>query len=445
MGGAHAGITGARAHIKLATEQRGDEQALNKLVVRGGRPLVGRIRASGAKNSTLAILCACILTESEVILENVPNISDIRVMLEIISCLGLRAYWLDEDTLHITGAARVSGETPHELAKKLRASNLLLGPLMARKRRVRVSLPGGCNIGSRPMDLHFKGLNSLGADLDIRSGYIEGRVPGRLQGAKVYLDFPSVGATENLMMAAVLAEGQTVLENVAKEPEVVDLANFLNAMGAKIRGAGTDIIRVNGVPALGNPVRYSVIPDRIEAGTFMVAAAATGGDVTLERVIPPHLEPLSAKLREANVRVEEREDSIRVSTPAPLLPINIKTMPYPGFATDLQSQMMTLLSTVPGTSIIVENIFENRFQVAQELRRMGAQIEVEGRVAIIEGVPRLQGASVRATDLRAGAALVIAGLMAEGVTEVHNAHFVARGYRDFEARLNSLGADVERK
>jgi len=444
LGSLPGGINRARTHIRLATEQRGDKQTLNKLVVRKSPPLTGRVRVSGAKNSTLAVLCACILTENEIVLENVPNISDVRVMLEIISGLGLKACWLAEDVLHISGAPQVAGEAPYELARKLRASNLLLGPLMARCGRARVSLPGGCNIGSRPMDLHFKGLRCLGADLDIRSGFIEGRVRGRLRGAKVYLDFPSVGATENLMMAAVLAEGQTVLENAAKEPEIVDLANFLNAMGAKVRGAGTDLIRIDGVLALENGVRYSVIPDRIEAGTFMVAAAATGGDVTLENVIPPHVEPLSAKLREANVQVEEGGDTIRVFAPEPLLPINIKTMPYPGFATDLQSQMMAFLSTVPGTSIIVENIFENRFQVAQELRRMGAQIKVEGRVAVIEGVHCLQGAAVKATDLRAGAALVIAGLMAEGVTEIHNAHFIARGYRDFETRLKRLGAAVER-
>lgn len=445
MGSVQVGIRPARANKKVSAEHPGDKQTLNRLVVHGGRPLHGRIRVSGAKNSTLAILCACILTETEVVLENIPDISDVRVMLEIISHLGLRTCWVGDDTLHITGASRVGVDAPYHLVKQLRASNLLLGPLMARRRRARVSLPGGCNIGSRPMDLHFKGLSGLGADLDIRSGYIEGRVTGRLRGAKIYLDFPSVGATENLMMAAVLADGQTILENVAKEPEIVDLANFLNALGARIRGAGTDIIKIDGVPALENSrVRYSVIPDRIEAGTLMVAAAATGGDVTLENVIVPHVEPLSAKLREANVRVEELDDAIRVWSPVPLAPINIKTMPYPGFATDLQSQMMSLLSTVPGTSIIVENIFENRFQVAQELRRMGAQIKVEGRVAVIEGIPRLQGTSVRATDLRAGAALVIAGLMAEGVTEIHNAHFIARGYRDFARRLAGLGAVIER-
>lgn len=444
MGKARAGIDPAPKNIKLAVDQLGDRRTLNKMVVSGSRPLQGRIRVGGAKNATLAILCACVLSKNEVILENIPDISDVRVMLEIISYLGLRAAWLGEDVLKISGAARVGDDTPYQLTKKLRASNLLLGPLMARNTAARVALPGGCAIGSRPMDLHFKGLTSMGADLEIRGGYIEGRVSGRLQGARVYLDFPSVGATENIMMAAALAEGQTILENVAKEPEIVDLAHFLNALGAKIRGAGTDVIRIDGVPELFAPVRHSVIPDRIEAGTFMVAAAATRGDVTLEHVIPPHVEPVSAKLREAGVRVEEAEDTIRVFTPEPLLPISIKTMPYPGFATDMQSQMMSLLSVVPGISIIVENIFENRFQVAQELRRMGAQIKVEGRVAVVEGIPRLHGTQVKSTDLRAGAALVIAGLMAEGVTEIQNAHFIDRGYRDLEARLASLGADVKR-
>ncbi len=441
MASANLGLPRAKKQIKVANNSLNKEDLVS-IVVQGGLPLAGTMKVNGAKNSTLAILSACILTEGEVTLDNVPNISDVKVMLELISCLGLKTQWIGEDTLHIKGTDKVAGEASYELASKLRASNLLLGPLMARQNQARVSLPGGCNIGTRPMDLHFKGLSSLGASVEIHKGYIEAQVPKRLYGAKVYLDFPSVGATENLMMAAALAEGQTILENVAKEPEVVDLANFLNAMGANVRGAGTDLIRIEGVESLDASIRYSVIPDRIEAGTFMVAAAATGGDVTLKNVIPHHLEPLSAKLREANVTVDEQEDAIRIKAQEPLAPINIKTMPYPGFATDLQSQMMSMLSTVSGTSIIVENIFENRFQVAEELQRMGANIKVEGRVAVIEGVPKLQGASVKATDLRAGAALIIAGLMAEGVTEIQSAHYVARGYRDLEARLNALGGSV---
>ncbi|MDI6710867.1 MAG: UDP-N-acetylglucosamine 1-carboxyvinyltransferase [Bacillota bacterium] len=417
---------------------------MTRIVIEGGRPLRGRVRVSGAKNATLAILCAAILADREVVLENVPDISDVRILLEIIGALGMESQWLGEDIVRIRPGEPRFLEAPYKLVKKLRASNLLLGPLLARYGRARVALPGGCNIGSRPMDLHFKGLAGLGADLSLESGYIIGRA-GPLRGARVYLDFPSVGATENIMMAAVLAEGQTVIENVAREPEVVDLANFLNSLGARIRGAGTDVIKIEGVKALGERVRYAVIPDRIEAGTYMVAAAATHGDVVLENVIPTHFEPLSAKLREAGVVVEADEDRVRVASPGPLCPVNIKTMPYPGFATDMQSQMMSMLSAVPGTSVIVENIFENRFQVAQELRRMGARIKVEGRVAVVEGVPHLQGAPLKATDLRAAAALVIAGLMAEGRTEICNVHFLDRGYRHLEARLAALGAVIRRE
>lgn len=416
---------------------------MTKILINGGRPLRGQIRITGAKNATLAILGATILVDNEVILENVPDISDVRVMLEIIGTLGLESRWLSGDTVCIRPGAP-SVETPYQLVKKLRASNLLLGPLLARYGRARVPLPGGCNIGSRPMDLHFKGLSGLGADLRLENGYIIGYA-GRLRGSKIYLDFPSVGATENIMMAAALADGQTIIENVAREPEVVDLANFLNSMGARIRGAGTDVIKIEGVTSLSKGVRYAVIPDRIEAGTFMVASAATGGDVVLENAIAPHFEPLSAKLREMGVTVEESGDSVRVRGAGELHPINIKTMPYPGFATDMQSQMMSVLAGVPGTSVIVENIFENRFQVAQELRRMGARIKVEGRVAVVEGVPHLQGAQVKATDLRAGAALVIAGLAAEGRTEISNIHFLDRGYWNLEARLSALGADISRE
>ncbi|MBO8127892.1 MAG: UDP-N-acetylglucosamine 1-carboxyvinyltransferase [Peptococcaceae bacterium] len=415
----------------------------SRIVINGGRPLRGRVRIAGAKNAALAVLSASILADNEIVLENIPNISDVRAMLEIINYLGARSTWLGPDVVRISGGALVQREIPYRLARKLRASNLLLGPCLARFGSARIALPGGCNIGSRPMDLHFKGLAGLGADLGIEKGFIRGTAK-RLRGNRIYLDFPSVGATENIMMAAVLAEGQTIIENVAKEPEVVDLANFLNNMGARIRGAGTDIIKIEGIKSLGGRVRYAIIPDRIEAGTYAVAAAATGGDVTLENVIPPHFEPLNAKLREANVKVEEGEDTLRVSAPEPLQPVNIKTMPYPGFATDMQSQMMSLLCTVPGTSVIVENIFENRFQVAEELRRMGARIKVEGRVAVVEGVPRLQGAQVKATDLRAGAALVIAGLMAEGQTQICNAYFIDRGYKNLERKLKSLGAEIDR-
>ncbi|MCL6634862.1 MAG: UDP-N-acetylglucosamine 1-carboxyvinyltransferase [Peptococcaceae bacterium] len=418
---------------------------MEKIVIAGGRPLRGRVRISGAKNACLAVLCATILSRKEIVLENVPDISDVRVMVEIIGSLGAATAWENHDTLRIAPPEEPGGEAPYHLVKKLRASNLLLGPMLARFGRVRVAMPGGCNIGVRPMDLHFKGLAGLGAELSLERGCVNGSAPGRLKGARIYLDFPSVGATENIMMAACLAEGQTLIENVAKEPEIVDLANFLNSLGARVRGAGTDVIKIDGVPSLDGGERYTIIPDRIEAGTFMVAAAATGGDVTLENVIPIHLEPLSAKLREAGADVREEEESLRVCVNGPLRPIDIKTMPYPGFPTDMQSQMMAMLSTVPGTSVVVENIFENRFMVADELKRMGARIKVEGRMAVIEGVPSLQGTQVKATDLRAGAALIVAGLMAAGETEICNAAYIDRGYHNLEAKLRSLGAVIWRK
>ncbi|GAB6159098.1 UDP-N-acetylglucosamine 1-carboxyvinyltransferase [Desulfotomaculum varum] len=416
---------------------------MSKLIIAGGYPLHGKVRISGAKNASLAILCGALLAEDEVVLENVPDISDVRILLEILGTMGVKVRWLEEDTVSLRSPQQITEEAPYELVKQLRASNLLLGPMLARYGRASVSLPGGCNIGVRPMDLHFKGLVSLGAQLNLERGCIQG-ISRRLAGNRVYLDFPSVGATENIMMAACLAEGQTVIENAAKEPEIVDLANFLNALGARVRGAGTDLIKIEGMPSLKGG-RYSVIPDRIEAGTFMVAAAATRGDVLLENVIPRHLEPLSAKLREANVEVWEGEDTIHIRA-MDLQPksIDIKTMPYPGFPTDMQSQMMSFLSTVPGTSIIIENIFENRFRVADELKRMGANIKVEGRMAVIEGVPSLQGTKVKASDLRAGAALVISGLMAQGETEISNVNYIDRGYANLEQKLTSLGARIRR-
>ncbi|MDF9407021.1 UDP-N-acetylglucosamine 1-carboxyvinyltransferase [Pelotomaculum isophthalicicum JI] len=418
---------------------------MDKIVITGGKPLRGRVKISGAKNASLAILCATILSREKIVLENIPDISDVRVMIEIIKSMGVTASWESAETLKIVPSERINFEAPYHLVKKLRASNLLLGPVLARFGHAQVALPGGCNIGVRPMDLHFKGLAGLGAELTMERGFVRGSVTGKLKGARVYLDFPSVGATENIMMAACLAEGQTLIENAAKEPEIVDLANFLNTIGARVRGAGTDIIKIDGVPGLEIDGRYSVIPDRIEAGTFMVAAAATGGDVILENLIPTHLEPLSAKLREANVDVYEEEDTLRVLAGKPLQPIDIKTMPYPGFPTDMQSQLMAMLSIVPGTSMIVENIFENRFMVANELKRMGARIKIEGRMAVIEGVPALHGAQVKATDLRSGAALIVAGLLANGDTEISNAVYIDRGYHNLEAKLNSLGAKVWRK
>jgi UDP-N-acetylglucosamine 1-carboxyvinyltransferase len=418
---------------------------MDKIVIAGGKPLRGRIKINGAKNASLAVLCATFLSRNEIVLENVPEISDVRVMIGIINSLGATAKWENSDTLRIKPPEEVIVGAPYQLVKQLRASNLLLGPILARFGRVQVALPGGCNIGIRPMDLHFKGLAGLGADLSLERGCIRGSVSGRLQGAQIYLDFPSVGATENIMMAACLADGQTLIENAAKEPEIVDLANFLNTLGAKVRGAGTDVIKIDGAPFLEGGVRYPIIPDRIEAGTFMVATAATGGDVTLENLIPIHLQPLSAKLREANVEVLEDGDTLRVCAEKPLRAIDIKTMPYPGFPTDMQSQLMAMLAVVPGTSMVVENIFENRFMVADELKRMGARVKVEGRMAVIEGVPSLQGTQVKATDLRAGAALIVAGLMAAGETEICNAGFIDRGYHKLEDKLRSLGASIWRK
>ena len=421
---------------------------MGKLVITGGAPLRGRVRISGAKNASLAILCASIMSKNKVVLENIPNISDVRVMLEIIKGMGFTVNWEDADALEIIPSEQANCEAPHHLVKKLRASNLLLGPMLARFGQARIALPGGCNIGQRPMDLHFKGLAGMGADMetDDERDLVCGKTKDKLLGARVYLDFPSVGATENIMMAACLAKGQTLVENAAKEPEIVDLANFLNTIGAKVRGAGTDLIKIDGRPALESGGRYSVIPDRIEAGTYLVAAAATRGDLVLENLIPTHLEPLCAKLREARVQVIEGEDSLQViAGDKPLKPIDIKTMPYPGFPTDMQSQMMAMLSVVPGSSMIEENIFENRFMVADELVRMGAKIRIDGRTAIIEGVETLRGAQVKATDLRSGAALIIAGLMAQGETEIDNTVFIDRGYHNLEGKLSLLGAQIRRE
>ncbi|WP_066634120.1 UDP-N-acetylglucosamine 1-carboxyvinyltransferase [Desulfolucanica intricata] len=414
---------------------------MKTIQITGGTRLRGRVKISGAKNATLAILSAALLANDKIILENVPDISDVRVMIDIIREMGGEISWLDEECLSIKPPSKISNLPSYREVKKLRASNLLLGPLLAKFGIAQIALPGGCNIGIRPMDLHFKGLAGLGAELVIERGCVKGQAKS-LRGARIYLDFPSVGATENIMMAASLAKGSTVIENVAKEPEIVDLANFLNSLGAKVRGAGTDVIKIEGVDSLDQGGRYAVIPDRIEAGTFMVAAAATRGDVLLEGVISQHIEPLIAKLREANVEVTEEGDTLRVKVNQELRPIDIKTMPYPGFPTDMQSQMMALLTIVPGTSVLVENIFENRFQIVDELKRMGANIKVEGRMAVIEGVSSLHGTQVKASDLRAGAALIIAALIAEGVTEINNAFYIARGYQKIEQKLSSLGANI---
>lgn len=415
---------------------------VERLVITGGMPLNGRVRISGAKNAALTAICASLLAEGQVFLENIPRITDVEVLIKIINQLGVFTSWEGDTTLLIDVPHFMDYRTSYKDMKKLRASNLLLGSLLARVGKAEIALPGGCNIGSRPMDLHLKGLALLGADIVLEHGYINAKVD-KLIGNRVYLDFPSVGATENIMMAASLAEGFTVIENVAKEPEIVDLANFLNTLGAKIKGAGTDVIKIEGVEKL-NGARYAIIPDRIEAGTFLLAGAATKGNLTVENVIPTHLEPLMAKMREAGVTVIEADDSIEVSVTGKTLPVDIKTLPYPGFPTDLQSQFMAFLTEVPGTSVIIENIFENRLQLAHELKRMGAKIKVEGRTAVVEGVRHLEGAQVKASDLRSGAALVIAGLMANDQTEIFNVQYIDRGYDNLEGKLKALGAKIER-
>lgn len=416
---------------------------MERLVIIGGKSLNGKVKISGAKNSALAIICASVMVEGKVILENVPEINDVRVLLSLLENMGISCQWQGEDILELNNQNLLSCKAVHDAARQLRASNLLLGPLLARCHAAKIALPGGCNIGSRPMDLHFKGLRALGAEVDMDEDYITASCE-ELHGDMIYLDFPSVGATENIMMLASISPGSTVINNAAKEPEIVDLANFLNTMGAKIRGAGTDEIRIEGVAELKGR-RHQIIPDRIEAGTFMVAAAASHGDITLENVIPIHLEPLIAKLREAGVYVDSQPGRIQVKYVGDLRPLNIKTMPYPGFPTDMQSQFMAFLSTVEGKSTIVENVFEKRYRVVDEFKRMGAKIKVEERTATIEGVHCLEGARVQATDLRAGAALVIAGLIAEGRTEISNVHYIDRGYHNLEQKLKELGADISRE
>lgn len=416
---------------------------MGRLIISGSRPLKGRVHVSGAKNSILPIIAASLLTEGKSTIEEIPYLNDVRIMCELVHSLGASVTLSDEkDRLEINCRSLSKTTAPYELVNKMRASFLVAGPLLARMGYVRISLPGGCAIGSRPVDLHLKGFMALGACITQGHGYIEAKRNGRLKGGKVYLDFPSVGATENIMMAATLAEGITTIENAAIEPEIVDLATFLTSMGADIKGAGTDTIKITGVPEL-KAIRHTVIPDRIEAGTYMVAAAITGGDVVVENVVTDHLKPVTAKLREAGVEVSEELTSVRVRK-KDLQAVDIKTHPYPGFPTDMQSQMTSLLSVACGTSMVIETIFENRFMHVCELKRMGANIKVEGRSAIIEGCSRLTGAKVKATDLRAGAALILAGLCAEGTTEILDIEHVDRGYIRIDDKLKSLGASIIR-
>jgi UDP-N-acetylglucosamine 1-carboxyvinyltransferase len=417
---------------------------VSRFIINAGKPLKGRVRVSGAKNSVLPIIAASLLTDGQSVFEEIPYLNDVRVMCDLLKSLGASVDFLENRTkLRIDPGRITNATTPYELVNKLRASFLVMGPLLAREGIARISLPGGCAIGSRPVDLHLKGLSAMGAEIVQEHGYIEARTKGRLKGGKIYLDFPSVGATENIMMAAVLANGQTIIENAAIEPEIVDLATYLTAMGADVRGAGTDTIKIMGVNSLKGST-HAVIPDRIEAGTYMVAAVITGGDVIIDNVVPDHLKPVSAKLREAGVEISEELTSIHVCAGGRVKALDIKTHPYPGFPTDMQAQMTALMSKAEGTSMIIETIFENRFMHVSELKRMGANIKIEGRSAIIEGKQELLGAQVKATDLRAGAALVLAGLGAEGTTEIADIEHIDRGYVKIDEKLNALGADIKR-
>jgi len=416
---------------------------LSKLVITGGKSLEGRVRISGRKNSALAIIPATLLAEGESALENLPYIRDVDVYSAILQSLGAKVRRNGGGSLRVD-SADLSGVSavPFDLVKQLRASYYLLGVLLARNGRAEVAMPGGDDLGPRPIDQHLKGFRALGARVSIERGVIKVEAD-RLMGGSVYFDVVSVGATVNVMLAATLAEGTTIIENAAKEPHIVDLANYLNACGAKVRGAGTDVIRIRGVKRL-SPATHAIIPDDIEAATFMVAAAATRGDVVLENVIPKHLEPITAKLLEAGVEVSENGDSIRVTAYDRPLAVNLKTMPYPGFQTDAMPPFTVMLATAEGTSVVTEGIWENRFRHAGEIKKMGAGIRVEGRTAVIEGVDRLSGAPVEAQDIRAGAALIVAGLVAEGETEVHGIEHVDRGYERTEEKLRGLGARIER-
>ena len=415
---------------------------MEQYVIKGGNPLNGEVEIGGAKNAALAILAAAIMTDEKVTIENLPNVRDINVLLQAIAEIGAMVDRIDAHTVKINGSFIKDVTVDNEFIRRIRASYYLIGALLGKYKKAEVALPGGCDIGSRPIDLHIKGFRAMGAEVDIAHGLVIAEAE-KLNGTHIYLDKVSVGATINIMMAAALAQGNTVIENAAKEPHIVDVANFLNSMGADIRGAGTDVIRIKGVEKF-HDTEYSVIPDQIEAGTFMMAAAATRGDVLIKNVIPKHLETISAKLSEIGAQIEESDDAVRVVATQRLCNTQIKTLPYPGFPTDMQPQIAVTLALAEGTSIVTESIFENRFKYADELSRMGANIKVEGNSAIIDGVRKLTGARVSAPDLRAGAALVIAGLAAEGVTVVDDIVYIQRGYERFEEKLRSLGGIIEK-
>ena len=415
---------------------------MEQFVIKGGTSLRGEVEIGGAKNAALAILAASIMTDETVTIDNLPDVRDINVLIGAMEDIGAIVERVDRHTVKINGSRIQRLSVDYEYIKKIRSSYYLLGALLGKYKKAEVALPGGCEIGSRPIDLHIKGFKALGADVDISYGLISAKAQ-RLVGSHIYMDKVSVGATINVMMAAALAEGKTVIENAAKEPHVVDVANFLNSMGANIRGAGTDVIRIVGVEKL-HRTEYSVIPDQIEAGTFMCAAAVTGGDVLIKNVIPKHLEATTAKLLDAGCQVEEYDDAVRVFGDGVLRSTQVTTLPYPGFPTDMQPQMTVVLGIAQGTSTVTESIFENRFKYVDELSRMGANIQVEGNVAIIRGVERYTGARVCAPDLRAGAALVVAGLAADGVTVVDDIYYIQRGYENLEGKLRQLGAQIEK-
>ena len=415
---------------------------MDQYIIHGGTTLRGEVEISGAKNAAVAIIPAALLVKGVCRIENIPQISDTDTLLTILVELGARVSYINKNTFEIDCSNARCQDAPFELMRKIRASYYLIGSMLGRFGSAKTTMPGGCNFGVRPIDQHIKGMRALGADVNVEGGFVYAdALDGRLHGSRIYLDKVSVGATMNIMIAAVLAEGRTVIENAAREPHIVDLANFLNSMGADVRGAGTDSIRINGVDELHGG-SYSIIPDQIEAGTYMVAAAATGGEVLITNIIPKHLEGISAKLRETGTFIEEYEEAILVRGPEKLRRINLKTMPYPGFPTDMQPQFGVLLCQANGTSVITEGIYDNRFKYVNELRKMGAEIQVDGRVCVIDGGRRLSGAPVHACDLRAGAAMVIAGMIADGTTVIDDVHYIERGYERFVEKLNALGADI---
>ena len=418
-------------------------QILEKYVIKGGTMLHGEVEISGAKNAAVAIIPAALMVNGVCRIENMPQISDTDMLLTILTHMGAKVRFINNSTIEIDCTDVHYQDVPFDLTRKIRASYYLIGAMLGRFGCAKTTMPGGCNFGVRPIEQHIKGMTALGADVDVKNGFVYADArDGRLHGARIYLDKVSVGATMNIILAATLAQGRTIIENAAREPHIVDLANFLNSMGADIRGAGTDTVKVNGVDKLHGG-SYSIIPDQIEAGTYMVAAAATGGEVLVKNVIPKHLECISAKLRETGTIVQEYEDSVLVKGASTLRKANIKTLPYPGFPTDMQPQMGTLLCLANGTSVITEGIYDNRFKYVNELRKMGAEIQVDSRVAVIEGGAKLTGAVVQACDLRAGAAMVIAGMCAAGTTVVEDIHFIERGYENFVGKLKALGAEIE--